>query len=300
MTAAQLRAFLALADGGSFVAAAQTTGLSQPALHRSVGDLEEVTGHALVERRGRGVALTAAGKRLARGIRLAAAEIAAAIVEARPDAEGSRIVIGTMPLSRAVLVPRALARLLEERPGLSASIVEGSWRELVEPLREGQIDLMIGALRPEPLPDLDQVPLQDHHVVVVAGARHPLADADAVPLEQLAAFPWIVGIAGSPLRAQWDALFAGHAPPQRPVECGSVMVIRGLLAEGEFLTLLSPEQIALEVESGVLAVVGAPLADSVRRIGVTTRRDWRPTTAQRRFLDHLRAVALNGSIQESE
>lgn len=291
MTAAQLRAFLALADGGSFVSAAQATGLSQPALHRSVRDLEEVTGDPLLERRGRGIALTHAGRKLARGIRLAAAEIAAAIAEARPDGETSRIVIGAMPLSRALLVPRAVAPLLAERPGVSVSIVEGSWRELVEPLRDGQIDLMIGALRPTALPDLDQVPLHDHRVVIVAGARHPLAGIAAVPLERLAAFPWIVGHAGSPLRIQWEKMFEGHPAPASPIECGSVMVMRGLLVEGDFLTLLSPEQIALEVESGLLAQVAGPMADNVRRIGVTTRRDWRPTAAQRRFLDHLAAAA---------
>lgn len=300
MTAAQLRAFLALADGGSFVSAAQATGLSQPALHRSVRDLEEVIGDALVERRGRGIALTPAGRRLARGIRLAAAELAAAIAETRRDGGTSRIVVGAMPLSRALLVPRAVARLLGERPGVSFSIVEGSWRELVEPLREGQIDLMIGALRPAPPPDLDQVPLQLHHVVIAAGARHPLAGAGDVPPDRLAAFPWIVGHPGSPLRAQWEALFAGHPAPPRPIECGSVMVMRGLLAEGDFLTLLSPEQIALEVASGLLAQVGGPLAGGVRRIGVTTRRDWRPTAAQRRFLDHLADAAADTSLQLSE
>ena len=202
-----------------------------------------------------------------------------------------------MPLSRAHLVPRAVARLLEERPALSVSIVEGSWRELVEPLRDGLIDLMIGALRPMHLPDLDQAPLHESHMIVAAGARHPLAGPAAVPLDRLAAFPWVVGHCGSPVRMQWEALFAGRDLPPHPVECGSAMVIRGLLAQGDFLTLLSPEQIALEMAGGVLAQVGPRLAGSVRRIGVTTRRDWRPTAGQRRFLDHLEDVTRAASIQ---
>ncbi len=290
MTATQLRAFLALADAGSFVGAGQATALSQPAVHRSVRDLEQVIGVVLVERRARGVVLTMAGRRLARGIRLARGEIAAAIVEIAPGEKNERIVIGAMPLSRATLLPEAAARLLAERPGARLSIVEGSWRELVEPLRDGIIDLMIGALRP-PIADLHQIPLQEDQPVVVAGAHHPLAGGSAVDRAVLARYPWIVGAEGSPLRDQWERLFADGPMPEQAIECGSVMVLRGLLCRGDFLTLLSPEQVALEVENGVLAQIGPPLAENMRTIGVSTRADWRPSPAQRRFVEHLQAAA---------
>lgn len=79
MTMTQLRAFLALAEAGSFAAAAHGSTLSQTAVHRAVGDLEQMIGGKLVERRGRAVWLNPAGKRLARGTRLAVAEIGAAL-----------------------------------------------------------------------------------------------------------------------------------------------------------------------------------------------------------------------------
>ncbi len=97
MTASQLHAFLALADAGSFVGAAATTGLSQPALHRAVRDLEQICGVALAERRGRGVVLTNMGRRLARGVRLAARELAAGIAEVAGTQDSGRIAIGAMP-----------------------------------------------------------------------------------------------------------------------------------------------------------------------------------------------------------
>lgn len=288
MTSTQLRAFQALTDSGSFVGAAQATGLSQPALHRATRDLEQVTGTALVERRGRGVALTLDGHRLARAIRLAAAEIATGIAEAGSGGcESGRITIGAMPLSRALLLPRAVARHAIAMPGVTFSIIEGSWRELVDSLRDGVIDMMVGALRPAGIPDLDQAPLYEDHLVVAGRTDHPLAGPGDAAFDALRAYPWIVGPAGSPLRAEWDRMFAGDAPPPRPIECGSVMMIRGLLSGADFLTLVSPAQIALEVSSGVLAHVGGPIGDSVRTIGVTTRRGWRPGSAQRRFLAHL-------------
>jgi len=302
MTAAQSRAFLALADAGSFVGAGVATGLSQPAVHRAVRDLEQVSGTALVERRGRGVTLTAAGQRLARGIRLAAGEIAAGIAEARPDrgTTTGRLVIGAMPLCRALLLPAALARLMEEAPLASIDVLEGSRRELVEPLRDGGIDVMIGALRTEIASDLVQRPLFTDRLVVVGRADHPLAGRRRVTRDELAHYPWVIGRAGTPLRALWEALFDGAPPPPAPIECGSVMVIRGILRDSDLLTLLSPDQVALEIEAGILAPIETALVLPDRQIGVTLRAGWRPTRLQSRFLDLLAANVSTVGLQENQ
>lgn len=284
MTASQLHALLALADAGSFVGAATATALSQPALHRAVRDLEQMCGHALAERRGRGVVLTAAGRRLARGVRLAAGEIAAGIDELGDEQDSGRIAIGAMPLPRALLLPQAIAAFVGGTPRAVVDVAEGSWRELVDPLRDGVIDLMVGALRVETPAGLEQRALFDDALVVIARAGHPLAAVPDPGLDDLARFGWIVGQVDTPLRAHWDALFAGRTPPPAPIECGSVMVIRGVLRDSDLLTLLSPDQVALEIRSGLLTIVGRPLPHCTRTIGITTRTGWRPTAAQRRFV----------------
>lgn len=291
MTATQVRAYLALADAGSFVGAAAATGLSQPALHRAVRDLEQIGGVVLVERRGRGVQLTDAGRRLARGIRLAIGEIGAVIAELDDDDRGAGIVrIGAMPMARARVLPSAIAAFQRGTPRATVDIVEGSWRELVEPLNDGVLDLMIGALRDEAPPGLAQTPLFEDRLVVVGRAGHPLAGC--IPtVEQLAQFGWIVGRAGTPLMAHWLTLFRSTPAPIAPIECGSVLVIRGVLADSDLLTLLSPDQVALEIASGMLTTIGEPLTHGTRTIGITTRADWRPTRAQRRLLTLLEAAA---------
>jgi LysR family transcriptional regulator, regulator for genes of the gallate degradation pathway len=299
-TATQLRAFLALADAGSFVGAAGATGLSQPALHRAVRDLEQVTGLALVERRGRGVAFTAAGRRLARGARLTRSEIAAGLAEIAPDEGGSELLVGAMPLCRAVLLPTAITAFLADAPRTRIDVAEGSWRELVEPLRDGALDLLIGALRDPCPPDLAQELLFVDRLVVVGRAGHPLADDPAPARAALAGYPWIVGRAESPLRAHWEALFAGDARPSAPVECGSVMTTRGLLLRSDCLTLLSPEQVGMEIANGTLVTIGPPLVGHERPIGLTTRADWRPATLHRTFVGHLRAAAAARGLPENE
>ncbi|WP_294321648.1 LysR family transcriptional regulator [uncultured Sphingomonas sp.] len=299
MTATQAEAFLHFADAGGFAGAAASSGLSQPAIHRAVRELEAIWATPLAERRGRGMVLTAAGRALARGVRLAAGEIAAGIVEARGDAdEGGRIAIGAMPLSRALLLPHALALFLADARGTVIDVVEGSWRELVDPLLDGVIDLMIGALRSDPPAGIDQAPLFTDRLAIFARAGHPLA-GQAVDLARLAAQQWVVGPVGTPLRSHWETLFAGRPLPPVPVECGSVMVIRGLLAKSDLLTLLSPDQVALEVDAGLLVRIGPELTDTVRTIGITTRTGWRPTAGQARLIALLERASQETRLQEN-
>ncbi|KGB54733.1 LysR family transcriptional regulator [Sphingopyxis sp. LC363] len=300
MTATQLEAFRHFADAQGFAGAALASGLSQSAIHRAVRELEQICGVPLAERRGRGMMLTSAGRSVARGIRLAAAEIAAGIGEARGDEGfGGRMAIGAMPLSRALLLPRALAMFARDLPSAVVDIVEGSWRELIDPLLDGVVDIMIGALREAPPAGVEQIPLFTDRLAIFGGCHHSLV-GQAVSLETLAGQSWVVGPAGTPLRAHWEALFEGMVKPSVPIECGSVMVIRGLLAQTDFLTLLSPDQVALEVRAGMLARVGPDLPHRIRTIGLTTRTGWHPTRSQRQMLDRLHLAAQETRLPESQ
>lgn len=301
MTATQLNAFLHFADAQSFAAAATASGLSQPAIHRAVRDLEAICATPLVERRGRGVALTPAGLAMARGTRLAARELAAGFAEVRGDgSDVDRIAVGAMPLSRALILPKAIAAFLSQEPDTVIDVVEGSWRELIEPLLDGVIDLMIGALRDDPPPGVVQTPLFTDRLRIYGRAGHPLAGARDIDLGRLANQQWVVGPVGTPLRAHWEALFAGASLPQVPVECGSVMVIRGLLVETDLLTLLSPDQVALEVAAGILVPIGPAPPEAVRTIGISVRADWRPTVRQQHLLKALNDASSGTRNQENQ
>jgi DNA-binding transcriptional LysR family regulator len=291
VTAAQIRAFVALARAGSYAAAAAETGLAEASLHRAVGDFSLVMGHRLVERRGRGVGLTRRGAAVARNVRLALSELrsAAAELAALQGSEVGRIVIGAMPLSRARLLPDAVAAFHACYPDVDVAIAEGSHVELVGPLRDGEIDLMVGALRdPSPGDDLAQAPLFTDRPLIIARAGHPLAQCGGNPAAaDLIRFPWIVPGERAPLRILWRRMFeaAAISPPHVPIECGSVITIRQLLVQSDFLTLLSPDQVAVELEAGWLVRVGDAPGEVSRVIGVTTRTDWRPTPLQSRFME---------------
>lgn len=293
MTMTQLQAFLGLAEHGSFAAAGRAEGRSQSSLHRAVRDLAMVIGCPLAERQGRRMVLTGAGRRLARAMRLCMGELAAALAEIAGEGAPTRIAIGAMPLSRSRLVPLAVTRFVAARPGTTVEVVDGGWRDLAEQLRDGRIDLMIGALRDPALhPDLTQAPLFDDHLAVVGRAGHPLTGSRRVDREALCACPWIVGRVTSPVRRRWERAFGDHGA-RAAVECGSLTAIRGMLAASDMLALLSPDQVRLEVTAGMLAMIGAPLEGEGRRIGVISREDWRPTAEQRHLVSLLQLTAAN-------
>jgi DNA-binding transcriptional LysR family regulator len=300
VTMSRMRALLALADSGSYKGAAIATGLSLPSLHRAVADLSLSLRRRLVDRRGKAVVLTEAGTALVRAFRLARLELQAgfAEVEALKGHETRRIVIGAMPLSRAKVLPAAVAQFLKRHTQVRISIVEGSRAELAEPLRNGMIDMMVGALRvPLMEPDLAQEELFRDQPVVVARKGHPLDGGPGKgPLSELAVladYPWVVAGPGAPLRLAWEHMFtsAGLEPPDVPIESGSVMIIRQLLINSDLLTLLSPDQVAVELEAGWLVSLRSAPAGQERTIGVTTRATWRPTVVQEEFLQELRRAA---------
>lgn len=295
VTATQIRAFLSLARAGSYASAAELTGLSPASLHRAVGDLSLALGERLVGRRGRHLVLTRKGEARARNFGLAMAELrnGFAEVSAWLGKAGGRIVIGAMPLSRARWLPHAILRFRTQYPGIDLAVIEGSHAELAHPLREGEIDFLLGALRPEEeLDDLHQEAVFEDRPQVILRSGHPLARHESPTAAELTAYGWILPSAQTPLRGYWEAMLtdAGCAAPSVAIECGSVLTIREILLETDMLTLLSPDQLRVEIEARLL--VARPPPTPVRRtIGITSRRDWRPTAPQREMLSTLRTTA---------
>jgi DNA-binding transcriptional LysR family regulator len=294
VTLTQSRAFLALAQAGSYAAAAARTGLSEASLHRAVADLAIGIGQKLIERRGRAVSLTPRGLAIARRLRLARAELSSALAElaALQGREVGRIAVGAMPLSRARLLPDAIATFHRAHPETDIAVAEGSHAELVGPLRDGELDMMVGAVRDTLPADLVQRPLFVDRPVILGRAGHPLATA-GITAESLDCYDWIVPERGTPLRRQWEQMFAaaGRTPPRVPIECGSVIMVRQLLVQSDSLTLLSEDQVAVELEAGWLVRLGLGPGEISRTIGLTMRADWRPTARQLGFIAAIETAA---------
>jgi len=300
VTSARARAFIALIATGGYAAAAAQLNVSKASLHRAVTDLELALGVKLVTRRGRGLEITPRGRALARALRLAQSDLESALVDlaSQRGQHVGRIKVGSMPLSRAWLLPAAAVAFHEVFPEVEIAITDGSHAELIEPLRDGDLDMLLGAMRdPAPGPDVEQIPIMVDRPVVLARTSHPLFNLGRPPdYADLAGYEWTAPGKGVPLREQLDRMFfeAGLAPPRVQVECGSVITIRQLLLSTDSLTLLSPDQVGLELETGLLGIVRHGPDWMYRTIGLTQRRDWRPTAVQARFIEALKDKAGTG------
>jgi DNA-binding transcriptional LysR family regulator len=288
-TPAQLNALIAVREAENFTLAARRLGIAQPTVHRAVSQLEQEAARPLFERTSYGMVAMRPAQALARAARLAFAELAQAEADLAElvSREAGRIVIGAMPLSRSYVLPKAIASFRRTRPNLPIQLLDGPYADLLSGLRRGEIDFLIGALRdPAPIGDVEQRLLFNDTLVMVAGKAHPLAARAEVKLRELAAYPWVVARQGTPARRHFDELFAplGEDSPKSIVESGSVILMRELLDVSDHLGCISYLQAEAEIARGLLHALPIDMARTSRPIGLTVRKDWLPTAAQRQFL----------------
>lgn len=293
VTSAQLTALVGVVEHENFTLAARSLSLAQPTVHRAITDIEQEAGRSLFERTAHGLVATRAAESLARGAQLAFAELDQGEADLADllGREVGRIVIGAMPLSRSYILPRAIARFRERWPTLPIRALDGPYDDLMTGLRRGEVDFLVGALRnPAPIGDIVQEALFEDELVVVCGAHHPLRRREAVDLEALAAFPWVVATSGTPTRQQFDKMFDGLTAPAPPslIETGSMVLMRELLRVSNHLGFISRLQIETDLRLGAVVRLPALITDTARPIGLTLRAGWRPTRAQGEFLADLR------------
>ncbi|OAN73328.1 LysR family transcriptional regulator [Jannaschia sp. EhC01] len=295
-TAAQLQAVIATTETQSFSRAARALGVSQPTIHRAVSQVEQEASKPLFERTSFGLVASSPCRDLAQSARLAFAELrqVEADLAEFDGREVGTISIGTLPLSRSVLLPEALAQFRKLRPRQGISVYDGPYDETLGAVRRGDMDFMIGALRdPLPFPDVQQEPLFLDHLSVICRPGHGLADKGGASLEDLAEASWVVPRRGTPSREQFDAIFAGAdlSPPDSILECGSILLMRELLNRSDMLGCISGLQAEAEVSNGALVRLETDVSWTGRKIGLTYRVEWVPTRAQSLMLEMIRANA---------
>lgn len=289
----QLRALIAVSGAHNFSVAGRNLGVSQSALHRAARELEELLKIVLFEKTSTGISTSKAARALSKACKLAFAEIRQGKdeVNAIHNREIGRIVIGSMPLARTSLLPKAIIQLSREFPDFRVTINDGPYDDLLYHLRHGDIDLLVGALRsPPPSDDVIQEELFASPLTIIARSGHPLCSEKPVAIQMLAEYPWVVPRLGTPTRSIFESAFteAGMEVPGRLVECSSQILVRSLLMDSDRLTIISAHQVQHELNLGLLETVPYKLAHSSRPIGLTFRRSWKPTKTQYSLIQLLR------------
>src|SRR5947209_11841828 len=175
----RLRVLIEVARQGSFSAAAETLGYTQPAVSRQIATLEAELGTQLVRRVPQGAVLTDAGRLLVERGEAIVASLVSAEEEPRQLAglDGGRLRLASFASAAASIMPVAVARFREAYPAVELDITMADPAESVPELRAGRLDL---ALSHDPLDELDRsgielVHLFDDPMYVVMPSGHPLA-----------------------------------------------------------------------------------------------------------------------------
>lgn len=296
VTAAQLKALVAIADCGSFTMAARALGVSQPTVHRTARTLEALAGTPFFRATASGVELTPAAQFFALGVKLARAEIqqAAEEIGALLGDDRGTFNLGMLPLARTSLVARAADALLSATKRVQIRVTDGHYAHLLKSLREGDLDCLIGALRqPAPADDVTEEFLFEDELTIVVHPRHPLAKRGAVDLEETLAFPWIAPPRDTPPGTYLFETLRIHERRTTPVRLvfSAPALMQEVLATGNYISIVSRRRGRTE-PTGLVSLPVA-LRDNTRAYGLTWRTGWRPTETQRRFIDYLRAFSAD-------
>jgi DNA-binding transcriptional LysR family regulator len=237
----RLRVLRAVAEHGSFAAAAAELRYTPSAISQQIAALEREAGAALVDRGPRGATLTQAGAVLDRHAALVLGQLAAARAELDDLARlrGGSLRLAAFESAWTALVPAAVSGFRERHPAVELHLSEADPVDAVAEVRAGAVDLAV-VFEPNAVETLDG--LDRHHVVedplwVVLPPGHRLAGRDRVPLAQLAGEPWVAPTAFCAQVVRRACAAAGF-DPQIVFSSADYGAIQGFVAAGAGVALV--------------------------------------------------------------
>jgi len=294
MDSKRLRHFLAIYDSGSLGQAAAVVHVTQPALTKSIKQLEDRLQVKLFDRTPLGVVPTVYGEALAVHAKAIQAEVRAAETQLAMlrGAAGGHVVVGIGPTLATDLMPLATAQLFRRKPGIQVTVVEGLLEDLIPALRRGELDLAITACSMGSDADLVSETIFRDKVGILCSATHPLATQASIAIKEMLNYPWALPTQKVAWRRCLDDLFfaEGLAPPAAIVTSTSAFFLRALLLQGSFISYLPHRLVAAEVRAG--QIVSLPVPNAVLDIEgtLTYRKRTAMAVAMRELIDILHSI----------
>jgi DNA-binding transcriptional LysR family regulator len=300
----RLRVLREIAARGSFSAAADALSYTQSAVSQQIAALEAETGTTLIERRPRGLQLTAAGQALVRhadGI-LARLDAAEAELAAIAGLRGGRLRMASFPTAGATLMPLAIATFRAEYPDVELTLAEGEPEEIAPRLRAGEFDLALlfefGGVGDPLLGDLERLELLEDPMYVALPGSHRLAGKAALRLEDLRAEAWVQTSASSPCaRHVVRSCHAAGFEPNVAFESDDYQTVQGLVAAGVGVALI-PELALSNVRDDIVIRALSPRSP-VRQVVAAAPAGPRAAPAATAMLEILRHAAARYAEQHA-
>jgi len=235
-----LRDFMAVAERGSLRAAARQLEVTQPAITRSIQELEKELGVVLFERRAKGVSLTQMGEVFLRRSKAVRSELQRAqdeLDQMRGEIHG-HITVCMSGVPHMVMLPDALAAFRRRYPDVKLEIIDGLLPSVEAELKDGVVDCYIGPTLEEVSPELNAEKLIDSTRVIVGRRGHPLANAKS--LRDLVDAEWVTTSVTYRAEEELGPLFASYGLPQPRVivQARSALTFLFTVAYSDLLMLL--------------------------------------------------------------
>ena len=283
-----MRGFLETARERSFTKAAEKLFLTQPAVSLQVKALEEQLGTRLLERRGKQVLLTEAGRLVYTRVEqiLDLVQRTEQDIEALGELETGHLRVGTSDTNCAYILPPVIQAFREAYPGVEIRLTDRMSGEVVRLVLEGTVDFGLATL-PVSESRVKTRSLFAREDVVIASTGHTLSLQGHLKLKDVVAYPMLILEHGSTSRELLDRVFAqADLQAQVAMELGSIEVIKRFVEIGQGIAIVPEVAVREEVEAGRLCAMrleGLP----IREVGVVQRTGGYLSRAAEVFLEFL-------------
>lgn len=276
--------------------AAEFLAVTQPAVSKSLAEIESLFGLPLFERSTRGTEPTAAGASVVRFARSVLAGYERTRDEILAEASGAsgRTSVGAMVVATPVLLAQAVERLKARSPRITVMVEEGDLTRLLPRLRLGELDLFVGRLEPGyASPDLETEALYQDPMVAVVRPGHPLAEKQALTWAELVPWPGVMPPPWASLRVKLEQQFFAHGlhPPADLIESASFLSQLSFLHQRGAVAFMAQQVARHHAALGLVSVLDLPVRLDLPPVGLITLRGQPPTATTALLMSCLREVA---------
>lgn len=272
-----LHTFVAVAQQGTLGRAAETLNLSQPALSKTLNELEQLTGTRLFERGRLGAQLTVPGEQfLTHAVKvLDALNTAGQALNRKEDASADVVRIGALPTAALGILPAVIGRFHQQQKSTSLQVATINNTMLLAGLKSGEIDLGIGRMSdPELMGGLNYELLFLESLKLVVRPGHPLLQ-ETITLSRVMEWPVVVSPKGTVPRQNAEALLQsqGCKMPAGCIETLSASLSRQLTVDYDYVWFVPSGAVKEDLRQATLVSLPVPTQSAGEPIGILTRVD---------------------------
>lgn len=288
------RVFMALCEYKTLTNAASELGTAQPALSRTLRELEDEIGALVFERHSNGLRLTENGERLRQYLAVAMSQIEDGVRAARGKEKDERVNVGMMPNVARSLVPLALAKFKTEHPKITVQIHVATIHELAERCRKNELDFIVSRqLSLESQAGFVFEQLYTEPLIFVAGQGHPLQAREGISLTELKDYTIFLPPPGTIIRQEFDrfAFRYGAGGFDNRVETVSYELVRQYLKTNDAVACMPFGAASNEIKDGQLVKLDVNGDILQGAVGLSSYSTSQQNPAARLFAAALRQTA---------